>query len=41
MAESSENNVVSERLNDYRIRKTYSAHTTLRRNKSYKVGNVE
>lgn len=40
MAESSEQDqdLLTGESNDYRIRKTYSAKTMLRRNKSYKVG---
>lgn len=40
MAESSDQNeqdIISGEFNDYRIRKTYSARTMLKRNKSYKV----
>ena len=40
MAESSDQNVediLTGESNDYRIRKTYSSRTMLKRNKSYKV----
>lgn len=42
MAESSEQDQdLTGESNDYRIRKTYSAKTMLRRNKSYKVGRTK